>query len=109
MDAIRAYARGKELDTATLRLAVRFALADFAQRHPGKTVEIRIPWIGAVQAIAGPVHRRGTPPNLVEMDGETWLRLVIGKEVAPEKITISGARADISGYLPIYRNLGSAD
>lgn len=108
MAAIRAYAEGAELDTATLRLAVRFSLADFAQRHPGKTVEIRIPWIGAVQAISGPAHRRGTPPNLVEMDGETWLRLVIGKEVAREKIMMSGTRADLRAYLPLYKNLGSA-
>ena len=33
----------------------------------------------AVQAIAGPRHTRGTPPNVVETDPVTWLRLATGR------------------------------
>ncbi|NLI04347.1 MAG: hypothetical protein GX483_03600 [Actinomycetaceae bacterium] len=101
MEAIRAYVRGNELSAATRTLATRFALEEFASRHPGKSVEIRIPWVGAVQAVAGPVHTRGTPANVVEMDAETWLALVTGKPTDGQ-ITMSGTRADLSGYLPLF-------
>ena len=73
---LSAFQAGAELTPAELALTVRFTLAEFAKRHPGRSVEIRIPWIGAVQAIAGVNHRRGTPPNVVEMSGNTWLTLV---------------------------------
>ena len=32
----------------------------------------------AVQCISGPRHTRGTPPNVVETDPRTWLRLATG-------------------------------
>lgn len=104
MPLIRRYLAGDTLTAAQIRLAVRFSLADFAERYPGHSVEIRVPWIGAVQAIPGVNHRRGTPPNVVEMDGETWLALVTGAQPAPspEKITYSGIHADLSTYLPLY-------
>ena len=43
---------------------------------PGKSVELRVPPYGAIQCIAGSNHRRGTPPNTVEMSGQTLLRLI---------------------------------
>ena len=43
---------------------------------PGKSVELRVPPYGAIQCVAGSNHRRGTPPNTVEMDGQTLLRLI---------------------------------
>jgi hypothetical protein len=43
---------------------------------PGKSVELRVPPYGAVQCVAGSNHRRGTPPNTVEMSGQTLLRLI---------------------------------
>ena len=43
---------------------------------PGKSVELRVPPYGAIQCIAGGNHRRGTPPNTVEMSGQTLLRLI---------------------------------
>jgi hypothetical protein len=43
---------------------------------PGKSVELRVPPYGAVQCVAGSNHRRGTPPNSVEMSGQTLLRLI---------------------------------
>ena len=43
---------------------------------PGKSVELRVPPYGAIQCVAGSNHRRGTPPNIVEMSGQTLLRLI---------------------------------
>ena len=43
---------------------------------PGKTVELRVPPYGAIQCVAGGNHRRGTPPNTVEMSGQTLIRLI---------------------------------
>ncbi|MFC5280721.1 sterol carrier family protein [Arcanobacterium canis] len=102
LEAIRAYAHGGEVSRPTLITAVRFALEEFAERHPGHAVEIRVPWIGAVQAIEGINHRRGTPPNVVEMDGQTWLDLVVGREVDTRTISHSGTRADLTPYLPLF-------
>ncbi|MDR6939732.1 hypothetical protein J2S36_001275 [Arcanobacterium hippocoleae] len=100
--ALSRYLEGEQLTTSEIRTAVRYTLEEFAARHPGGAVEIRIPWIGAVQAIAGLQHRRGTPPNVVEMDGETWLELVTtGQAVNPDKITYSGTRANLSRYFPM--------
>jgi hypothetical protein len=43
---------------------------------PGNSVELRIPPYAAIQCVAGSVHRRGTPPNVVEMSGYTLIKLV---------------------------------
>ena len=43
---------------------------------PGKSVELRVPPYGAIQCVAGSNHRRGTPPNTVEMSGQTLIRLI---------------------------------
>ncbi len=43
---------------------------------PGKSVELRVPPYGAIQCVAGSKHRRGTPPNTVEMSGQTLIRLI---------------------------------
>lgn len=101
MELVRIFASGMELSTPDLRTAVRFALEEFAERHPGRSVEIRIPLIGAVQAIEGPAHRRGTPPNVVEMDGTSWLELAIGVEPSG-KVSWSGTRADLTEYFPLF-------
>ncbi|MGQ0629757.1 MAG: sterol carrier family protein [Sporichthyaceae bacterium] len=84
--------------------AVRHTLADLAERHPGDTVEVRVPPYGAVQCVAGLRHRRGTPPNVVETDAQTWLELVTRSltwEQALEsgRIAASGSRADLSELL----------
>ena len=42
---------------------------------PGRSVELRIPPYAAIQCVAGSTHRRGTPPNVVEMDAQTLLKL----------------------------------
>ena len=43
---------------------------------PGKSVELRVPPYGAIQCVAGINHRRGTPPNTVEMSGQTLVKLI---------------------------------
>ena len=43
---------------------------------PGNSVELRIPPYAAIQCVFGSVHRRGTPPNVVEMSGNTLIELV---------------------------------
>ena len=43
---------------------------------PGKSVELRVPPYGAIQCVVGSNHRRGTPPNTVEMSGQTLLKLI---------------------------------
>lgn len=103
---VKRFIAGDALSATEQSTAVRFTLEEFAERYPGHAVEIRVPWIGAVQAISGVNHRRGTPPNIVEMDGQTWLAMVTG--VAPtgttpdaKTISSSGTRADLTPYLPL--------
>jgi len=43
---------------------------------PGKSVELRVPPYGAIQCVTGSNHRRGTPPNTVEMSGQTLIKLI---------------------------------
>lgn len=91
---------------AELAAAVRTTAAALAQRHPGKSVEIRIPPYAAVQAMAGLRHTRGTPPNVIETDATTWLALVSGRltwadAVDNGLVSASGTRADLAGILPI--------
>lgn len=86
--------------------AVRFTLEELADVAPGNAVEVRVPPAGAVQAVPGPRHTRGTPPNVVETDVETWLGLVTGRAdwedaVANGRVRASGERADVSAYLPL--------
>ncbi len=91
---------------ATARTAVRFTLEELADVAPGHAVEVRVPPDGAVQAVAGPRHTRGTPPNVVETDPETWLALATGRlawtdAVADGRVDASGERADLSELLPL--------
>ena len=91
---------------AQIRDLVRTTLRWLAQIEAGHTVEIRVPPHAAVQAIEGPRHTRGTPPNVIETDAATWLRLVTGAltwadAVADGKVTASGNRADLSALVPL--------
>ena len=93
--------------------AVRYLLQLLADSAEGNTVEIRVPPFGAVQAIQGPRHTRGTPPNVVEMDAPTWLALATGQlawadAVRAGRVAASGQRADLSNHLPIVWCEGAA-
>lgn len=92
---------------AARRTAVRFTLEELADVAPGHAVEVRVPPDGAVQALDGPRHTRGTPPNVVETDPATWLALATGgttwhEALAAGRVRASGERADLSGYLPLH-------
>ena len=85
---------------------VKATLAELVKRAPGRAIEVRIPPYAAVQCGDGPTHTRGTPPNVIEMDAETWLALANGElnwndAMDRGAISASGARADLSEYLPI--------
>ena len=95
-----------EVATADRRAAVRFTLEELADVAPGNSVEVRVPPDGAVQAVTGPRHTRGTPPNVVETDPQTWLALATGATtwsdaVASGRVRASGERADLTAYLPL--------
>jgi hypothetical protein len=96
-----------------LRWAVTDLLGLLASRVPGRAVEVRVPPFAAVQCIEGPRHTRGTPPNVVETDPVTWVRLATGRvtwasAVGDGRVRASGPRADISGYLPVASGSGQA-
>jgi hypothetical protein len=105
--ALSAWAEsGGAVERAVLATAVRYALEELSVRHPGRSVEIRVPPFGAAQAVQGPRHTRGTPPNVVETDAQTWLGLVTGtltwrEASAAGLLRDSGIRADLSEYLPL--------
>jgi uncharacterized protein (TIGR03083 family) len=85
-----------------LAVATRLLAEILASRAPGQSVELRVPPFVAVQAVAGPRHTRGTPPNVVETDPLTWIRLATGRLAWAEALVrASGQRADVSGYLPL--------
>ena len=98
--------RSGDASRATVTTAVRFSLEEIADVAPGHAVEVRVPPWGAVQCVEGPRHTRGTPPNVVETDPETWLGLVCGlvtwqEAVTDGRVSASGDRADISHLLPL--------
>ncbi|NYG07067.1 hypothetical protein BJ986_001554 [Phycicoccus badiiscoriae] len=89
-----------------LGTAVRYTLEELSVVAPGRSVEVRVPPFGAVQCIAGTTHTRGTPPNVIETDAQTWLAVATGAlswEGAWESGTlrVSGHRADLTAYLPL--------
>ncbi|WP_106264628.1 MULTISPECIES: sterol carrier family protein [Isoptericola] len=93
-------------DRRSTTTAVRFTLEELADVAPGNAVEVRVPPAGAVQAVEGPRHTRGTPPNVVETDVQTWLALATGREtwaeaVASGRVHASGERADLAALLPL--------
>ena len=71
------------------------------QISPGKTVELRIPPYGAIQCVSGITHKRGTPPNTVEMSSQVLIQLrsnpkMWAELVAAGQISASGAASDLS-------------
>jgi hypothetical protein len=66
----------------------------------GNSVELRIPPYAAIQCVPGSVHRRGTPPNVVEMSGQTLIELVGNPTYWDEfchsgRISASGTNANL--------------
>jgi hypothetical protein len=108
VDAVRPWLAGaaEHPPRSVLGAAVKTSTRWLAQQVPGRSVELRVPPHVAVQLIPGPRHTRGTPPNVVETDAATWLRLATGATtwadaVAQGRISASGNRADLSEHLPL--------
>ena len=59
-----------------LRAQVKQILKVVKELAPGRSVELRIPPYAAIQCVDGITHRRGTPPNVVEMKAETLISLL---------------------------------
>lgn len=98
--------RGEEPEQAALRSATRYLLQVLEAKAPGRSVEVRVPPVAAMQCVAGPRHTRGTPPNVIETDPLTWFRLATGRfgwaeGVHSGAVRASGSRADLSAYLPL--------
>ena len=97
------------LQRPALAAAVRTLTTILAGQHPGRSVEVRVPPYAAVQCGVGdpgPTHTRGTPPNVVETDPLTFLRLATGRVPWAEamqagRVHASGLRADLSAALPV--------
>ncbi len=101
-----AFDSGAEPETRALRSAARFLLHELEALSPGRSVEVRVVPVAAVQAIEGPRHTRGTPPNVVETDAATWFKLATGRlswaeAVETGTVRASGARSDLSAFLPL--------
>ncbi|MEV4437852.1 sterol carrier family protein, partial [Streptomyces sp. NPDC049577] len=103
-----AVALGTEIpyDRQALATATRLLADALAEKAPGRSVEVRIPPFAVVQCVEGPRHTRGTPPNVVETDPRTWIRLATGrttwrKALDEAAVSASGDRADISVQLPL--------
>jgi hypothetical protein len=95
-----------EQDVAALRLLTKHYLAVLASRHPGRSVEVRVPPYAAVQCVGGTRHTRGTPPAVVETDALTWVRLARGETAWAEavgsgRLNASGQRSDLAALLPL--------
>ncbi len=103
---LRALDHGLPPDASELRAAARYLAQLLAARYPGRVLEVRIPPAAAVQCLPGPVHTRGTPPNVVETDPLTWVRLATGRlswadAVESAAVQASGPRADLAPCLPL--------
>ncbi len=73
---------------------------------PGGLVELRIPPYAAIQCVAGGNHKRGTPPNTVEMSGQVLIKLINDpsswhKLCDQGDIAASGINSDLSELFEI--------
>lgn len=91
--------------------SVRSLTGVLVERHPGRTIEVRVPPFAAVQIGSrgeGPTHTRGTPPNVVETDPGTFLALATARQswtraLASGALSCSGAQAqDTARVFPIF-------
>ncbi|GHI88445.1 maleylpyruvate isomerase family mycothiol-dependent enzyme [Streptomyces xanthophaeus] len=93
-------------DGQALAACTRVLADALAVKAPGASVEVRVPPFAVVQCVEGPRHTRGTPPNVVETDPLTWIRLATGRtgwaeSLSGARVRASGERADLSALLPV--------
>ncbi|MFE3739679.1 sterol carrier family protein [Streptomyces sp. NPDC059134] len=105
-DLNRATGLAVPFDRQALAACTRVLADALAVKAPGASTEVRVPPYAVVQCVEGPRHTRGTPPNVVETDPLTWIRLATGRtgwreEVEAARVSASGERADLGGLLPL--------
>ncbi|MFH8494241.1 maleylpyruvate isomerase family mycothiol-dependent enzyme [Streptomyces coeruleorubidus] len=93
-------------DRQALAACTRLLADALAAKAPGGSTEVRVPPFAVVQCVEGPRHTRGTPPNVVETDPLTWIRLATGRlawaqALKDARVSASGERADLSAHLPL--------
>jgi hypothetical protein len=84
-----------------VKAQVKHILKIVQELAPGRSVELRIPPYAAIQCVEGGNHRRGIPPNVVEMAPETLMALSQnplkwGDLLGEGLIAASGTNADLS-------------
>ncbi|WIY81754.1 sterol carrier family protein [Propionimicrobium sp. PCR01-08-3] len=96
----------------SLAEALRTLTQVIAERYPGQTIEVRVPPYAAVQVGAlstASAHRRGTPPNVVELTPTAFWQLATGRSTweqikSGSELTSSGIHADETARMfPILR------
>ena len=104
--ALEALDSGRPAVEGELAAGVRLGLRALEAKAPGRAVEVRVPPWGAVQAVAGATHTRGTPRAVVETDPVTWVLLAGGRlgfadAVRDGRVRASGERSDLGHLLPL--------
>ncbi|MCH4209437.1 sterol carrier family protein [Bifidobacterium sp.] len=107
-DAAARLVTSPDLPRPVWAMAVRFSLFLLERKAPGPSVEVRVaPW-AAVKILDGPASdpHNLTPPDVIELDPEVWLRLACGittwnEEKAAGHISAVGERDDLSALLPL--------
>ncbi len=84
-----------------VKIKVKRILKAIESLAPGRSVELRIPPYAAIQCVEGGNHRRGTPPNVVEMDAQTLLKISKSPQAWSQlclegKISASGTNSNLA-------------
>ncbi|MBT1172657.1 hypothetical protein JS528_04665 [Bifidobacterium sp. MA2] len=96
------------LPRPVMAMAVRYSLFLLERKAPGPGVEVRVaPW-GAIKILDGPASdpHNLTPPDVIELDPDVWLRLAAGitswdEEKSAGRISAVGERDDLGWLLPL--------
>ncbi|MBT1182306.1 hypothetical protein JS531_10190 [Bifidobacterium sp. CP2] len=97
-----------KLPRPVMAMAVRYSLFLLERKAPGPGVEVRVaPW-GAIKILDGPESdpHNLTPPDVIELDPDVWLRLAAGittwdEEKEAGRISAVGERDDLGWLLPL--------
>jgi hypothetical protein len=98
-----------------LKSQVKQMLKVVQELAPGRSVELRIPPYAAIQCVAGSTHRRGTPPNVVEMSGQSLIKLSQNADLWDQlcsegQISASGTNSNLSGlFTQVSKLISSFD
>lgn len=108
IDAAKRLFLSPDLPRPIWALAVRYSLFLLERKAPGPGVEVRVaPW-AAVKILDGPASdpHNLTPPDVIELDPDVWLRLACGitswsEEKNAGHISAVGERDNLSALLPL--------